>query len=200
MRSEDIDKSFYLRDVDLLRGFLRSIQKAAPKAEIIYLEGNHEERYRRIMQKYPKLFFPNGRPDFQFIRDAVPRGMKLKWIPYGTYRSSYRLGDAVFVHGTIYPEAHSKKYALDHAPFKVIYGHLHDFQSFTIRNAFVADGPGRYAVTAGCLTHRAAGWKKGMPNKWVNGFISFLYDGNVVTPTIHLIENGRFAVGAKVYQ
>lgn len=196
MKAADIQLAWYFRDVKLLRGFLERVQKAAPKAEIVYLEGNHEERFRRIMQKYPKPFPPGT---FDLIRDATPNGMKPIWIKYGTYESFYRLGDTVFTHGTIYPDGHSKQYAQNFAPYKVVYGHLHDYQTWTIRNAFATGSSPRYAMTAGCLTHRAPDYKKGAPHKWVNGFVDFLFDGEVCTPTAHVIENGRFSIGAKVY-
>jgi len=188
-------KSWYKRDVEILKGLLGKIQKIAPKAEVIYLEGNHEERYQRLMKKYPETF--GG--DFDLVRDAKPKGMKIKWIPYGTYKSFYMLGDTVFLHGTVWPDIHAKKYALDHTPYKCIYGHLHHFQSYTTRKALATMAP-RYAVTAGCLSETAPEWKKGAPNQWVNGFISFTLTGKQVLPQIHLIENGRFYVGAKEYK
>lgn len=192
-RAEDFDKSWYVRDVGLLNTFLKEIRKNAPKAEIIYLEGNHEERYRRVMNKFPQLF----KDSFHLLKDSLPKGEEVKWIPYGTYESFYQLGDTIFTHGTIFPDNHSKQYASNHAPFKVIYGHLHDFQAWTIRTAF---GGGKFALTAGCLTHNKPDYKKGSPNKWINGFVDFVFDGKVCTPAPHVIENGRFMVGGKVYQ
>lgn len=192
--ASDFDSSWYERDVLLMQSFLTRLWKESPKSEIVYLEGNHEERYRRLMKKYPKPF--EGK--FRLHIDGVPKGKVIKWIPYGDYSSFYKLGDTVFVHGTIFPDSHAKKYALDHTPFKCIYGHLHHFQAYTTRKAFSTMSP-RYAVTAGCLTPTTPDYKKGAPNQWTNGFISFTYDGKVVNPTVHLIENGKFAVGRKVY-
>jgi hypothetical protein len=196
MRAEEIQMAWYWRDVKLLRGFLESIQKAAPKAAVVYLEGNHEERFRRVMQKYPGPFPPGT---FDLIRDAAPKGMMLRWIPYGTYDSFYKVGDCIFTHGTIYPDAHARQYATNYAPNKVVYGHLHDYQTWTIRTAMADNKAARYAMTAGCLTHRNPDYKKSAPNKWANGFVSFISDGTTTTPTAHEIEAGRFAVGARVY-
>lgn len=197
MKAEAIQMAWYYRDVKLLRGFLEKIQKAAPRAEIVYLQGNHEERFDRIMAKYPGPFPPGT---FDLVRDAKPKGMKIKCIKYGTYQSFYRLGDTVFTHGTIYPDSHAKKYAENYGPFKVVYGHLHDHQAFTIRTAFGGDSSPRYAMTAGCLTHRNPDYKKGAPNKWINGFVSFWTDGAVTVPTAHIIERGVFSVGGKFYR
>lgn len=196
MKAEAIQLAWYYRDVKLLREFLTKLQKAAPNAEIIFLEGNHEQRWTRISNKYPGPFPPGT---FDLVRDAAPKGMKIRWIPYGTYESYHKIGDMIFTHGNDYPTDHSKKYAMSYAPNKVLYGHLHDWQAFTIRTAMADNKACRYAMTAGCLTHRQPDYKKGAPNKWVNGFASFVTDGEVTVPTAHVIENGWFAVGAKVY-
>lgn len=180
----------------MLREFLEKVRAAAPKAEVVYLEGNHEERFKRIMAKYPGPFPPGT---FDLLRDATPKGMKIRWIPYGNYDSFFQLGDCVFTHGTIYPDAHARQYATNYAPNKVVYGHLHDFQTWTIRSAMADKKTARYAMTAGCLTHRLPDYKRGAPNKWVNGFVSFVSDGEVTTPTAHVIEAGRFSVGPRVY-
>jgi len=186
---------WYKRDCKLLKDFLIKLNKIVPNAKFIYLEGNHEERYKRLMNKYPDTF----KGQFNLLRDSTPKRMKIKWISYGNYNSFYRLGDTIFVHGTIYPDHHAKRYALDHTPFKCIYGHLHHFQAYTTRKAFSTMTP-RYAITPGCLSHTTPEWKKGAPNQWVNGFISFELNNNTVIPTIHVIEKGRFYIGGKEYK
>ena len=191
----DFKKEWYRRDVKLLKDFLIKLHKAVPKASYIYLEGNHEERYTRLMRKYGDTFAG----DFNFMRDAIPRGLKIKWIPYGTYDSFYKLGDTIFLHGNLYPDLHAKKYALDYSPFKCVYGHLHHYQSYTTRSSLAAREP-HYAVTAGCLCSTAPEWKKGAPNQWINGFTSFVCEGGKVMPQVHLIENGTFYVGGKEYR
>lgn len=195
MRADQIDIEWYERDVKYLNDLLKDLQERAPKAEVIFLEGNHCERYTRIMKKYPKVF--KGR--FNFQRDAVPKDMKFKWIPYNTEKSFYKIMDTIFLHGNLYPDLHAKKYALDYTPYKCIYGHLHHFQAYTTRSNMAARDP-RYAVTAGCLCHVTPEWKKGSPNQWVNGFVSFVVDKKKVIPTIHMMENNKFYVNGKEYK
>lgn len=190
-------QEWYLRDCNLLNNFLLNLHNVAPKAEYVYLIGNHEERYDRLIKKYPDLF----REKLNLIRDGVPKFIqnKMKVIPYGTYESFYKLGDCMFVHGDIYPDQHAKKYAQAHSPYKVWYGHLHDLQIYSQQVA----GPqhvARYAGTAGCLAKRAPEWKKGVMNKWVNGFADFVCIDGVTTVTPHVIENGWFYVGGKIYE
>jgi predicted MPP superfamily phosphohydrolase len=195
MQASQINLDWYERDVKLLQDFFKRLKSLAPKAQVVFLEGNHEERWRRVVRKYPKVF---GKT-INLKRDAVPKGMNIKWIEYGSYNSFYKLGDTIFIHGTVWPDAHAKKYAMDHTPYKCIYGHLHHFQSYTTRKAFSTMTP-RYAVTAGCLSHTTPEWKAGAPNQWVNGFISFMYDNGSVIPSVHVIEKGKFHIGAKEYK
>lgn len=195
MKASDIEVSNYHRDCALLKEFIVKLYAHSKGAKFVYLEGNHEERYQRVARKYPKAF-PNV---FNLPRDGFPKGVDIKWIPYGDYNSFYSLGDTMFIHGNIWPDIHAKAYALRYTPFKVVYGHLHHFQAYTTHKATLDMSP-RYAVTAGCLTKLGPDWKKGEAHQWVNGFISFIYDGKRVIPNVHLIENGMFSVGGKVYK
>jgi len=186
--------SLFERDVNLLNELLVNLHKAAPRAKLVFLEGNHEQRYIRPKSRYPKLF--EGKFDFT---TRFPKEVShIKWIPYGDYDSFYKVGDCLFTHGTIFPDAHSKKMAMAYLPNKVVYGHIHDFQSYTTHNGDPRR-PGRYAVTAGCLCGRLPDYKKGHPNKWVNGFISWVSVNGCTTPTAHLVENGKFEANGKIY-
>lgn len=182
----------FKRDVELLRGLLSALEKVSPRAEIIFLEGNHEERYRRPLSRYPELL----KGKFDLVKES---GFNGKWIPYGDYDSFYKVGDMLFTHGTIYPDAHAKKMAMAYLPHKVCYGHIHDFQSYTTHNGDPRR-PGRYAVIAGCLCGRLPDYKKGQPNKWVNGFITWYSVDGVTTATAHLIEKWGFGIGGKIYK
>lgn len=179
------------RDVKLLQSLLSSLQKNAPKAEIVYLEGNHEERYRRPLARYGELL----KGKFDLVKES---GFNGKWIPYGDYNSFYKVGDMLFTHGTIYPDAHAKKMAMAYLPNKVVYGHIHDFQSYTTHNGDPRK-PGRYAITAGCLCGRLPDYKKGQPNKWVNGFVTWTCVDGITTATPIIIEKWGFSIGDRIY-
>lgn len=186
----------YDRDVKLLKDLIVELDKHVNKPKYVYLEGNHEERYQRLIRKYPNTL--KGR--FKFERDAVPDKIKrrFKWIPYGDYTSFFKIGDTLFTHGTIYPDAHAKKMALAYLPAKTVYGHIHDFQAYTAHSGDPRK-PGRYAITGGCLCNKFPDYKKGHPHKWVNGFIDFVSIKGITTPTAHIIERGQFAIGGKLY-
>jgi predicted phosphodiesterase len=187
----------YKRDVKLMKDLIADINDRVPKAEFIFLEGNHEERYQRMFRKYPTAL--EGK--FKFQRDAVPESVKshFKWIPYGDYQSFWKLGDLLFTHGTLFPDSHAKKMSHAYIPNKVVYGHIHDLQAYTTHSGD-PHKPGRYALTAGCLCSRLPDYKKGTPNKWVNGFVTFACVNGVTTPTPILIEDWGFMVGTKLYK
>lgn len=195
MPASQIDVGNYKRDIRLIRDLFQKISHVSPLSNYIYLEGNHEARYTRVARKYPKTF-----PDtFNIPRDAFPKGLKIEWVPWGDYQSYVVFGDTVFIHGNIWPDLHAKAYALRYTPFKVVYGHLHHYQTYTTHRATLEMSP-RYAITPGCLCNLAPEWKKGKGHQWVHGFASFISDKGVTVPTVHLIENGMFAVGNKVYK
>lgn len=195
MQASQIKLEWYERDSKLLHDFLAKLHAIVPTAEVVYLEGNHEERYKRVMRRYPDAF--GGR--FDFKKDVVSKVYpKIKWVPYGDYNAYYKLGDTVFTHGTVYPQNHAKKYADVFAPFKVVYGHLHHYQAYTLHSAMPELAP-HYAVTAGCLSTTAPDWKKGQPNCWINGFVDFVSEKGITTPTAHIIAKGKFQIGGKVY-
>ena len=197
LQASQVKLEWYERDKKLLHAILVTLKSLAPDAKLVYIEGNHEQRYQRIMVKYPDAW--GGR--FDFHRDVVKKVFpKAQWIPYGDYNAYFKLGDTIFTHGTVYPQNHSKKYAEVFAPFKVVYGHLHHFQAYTMHSAMPELAP-HYAVTAGCLSSVAPEWKKGQPNCWITGFVDFFSDGKLTTASPHIIDaKGRFTIGGRLYQ
>ena len=190
MPAKDFKMKWYERDCRYLKDFFLDLKKIS-SAKLVFLEGNHEQRYDRLARKYPDAF----KRTINLKRDC---GTGIKWIEYGTYKSYYRLGDTVFMHGTVYPDNHAKKYALDHTPLKCVYGHLHHFQAYTTKRAFASSGP-RYAITPGCLCTITPEWKRGVPHQWLHGFLSFVIVNGRMIPTVHQIEQGRFYANNKLY-
>lgn len=194
--ASQIKMEWYERDSKLLDELLLSLRKVTGlHTKLVFLSGNHENRYFNIEKKYPDAF--KNRFDFQSI--VKKRFSNSVWVDYNTYDSYYKIGDCIFMHGRIYPQNHAKKYAENLNPYKVVYGHLHSYQAYTIHNA-IPSTPARYAVNGGCLTKLAPEWKKGSPNMWLGGFVSFVSVDGETTPTAHLIDSkGRFFVGNKTY-
>lgn len=195
MKAEAFKREWYIRDHALLSWLLVEIKKVCSPDEVVFLEGNHEDRYTRLEKKYPDAF----KGAFKFKEMAQEVFPKLKWLPYGNYNSFYKIGDCIFTHGTIFPDSHAKKYAYEYTPNKVVYGHLHTFQGYTMHNAAPSTAP-RYALIGGGLTDLSPDWKRGYPHKWLNGFVSFFSEDGITTPTPHIIEKGQFSIGGKIYR
>ena len=188
--------AWYERDKLLLERVIKPLHDTRPRGcRFVFLEGNHEERYTRLARKYVKY-----KGQFNFKRDVFDKlDIDVKYVKYAEYGNHYKVGDCIFIHGHIYPTHHAQSYGLQYSPYKVWYGHIHDFQIHSTHTA----GPhvkSRYAGTAGCLCKKGPVWKKGIPNKWVNGFASFVSINGVTTVTPHIIEKGWFNVGNKIYR
>jgi predicted phosphodiesterase len=188
MAAASFDNDWYKRDLEALKDIIGHL----PKCQFVMLEGNHEHRYTKLMNKFPKVF----KGAFEF-KSALPKGSK--WISYGTYDSIYRLADTIFVHGDAYPDSHAKYYANAYPGYKVVYGHLHHYQAYSNRRALIHEKL-NYAVTAGCLCGMDPDWKQGKAHQWQNGFISFVGDEKTLHLSAHTIEKGEFYVGSKCYK
>jgi predicted phosphodiesterase len=189
MKAEQVKMSWYERDVKYLKDFFARL----PKVKIVFLEGNHEQRWRRISAKYPEVF---GKT-VDLKRDSSIKSME--YIPYGDYNAFYKVGDMIFHHGTVFPDMHAKQYAYRYAPYKSCYGHQHDFQAYSLHRALVNDHF-RYGFSGSCLCKTNPEWKRGSANRWVNLFTTFVSDGKTTIPTIHLIEKDKFYYGGKEYK
>lgn len=195
MRADQFDMDWYERDVELLRELVTKLRGINRKTRFVYLVGNHEQRYDRLVRNFPKIF----RGAFNFRRDVFDKlRIPVKWIPYKTKDSYYRIGDCLFMHGVKFPDAHAKLYAIRNTPYKVVYGHLHHYQVYTTHRPLMSMSP-RYAINGGCLSTTNPEWKEGEPNQWINGFVSFVNYEGVTVPTVHMIEKGRFYIGGKCY-
>lgn len=189
MAAASFNSDWYKRDLTSLNEIVLSLPKVD---NFIYLEGNHEHRYTKLMKKYPKVF--GGMFTF---KPVLPDNVK--WIPYGTYDSIYRLADTIFLHGDAFPDSHAKYYANAYPGYKVVYGHLHHYQAYSNRRALINERL-NYALTAGCLCHMEPEWKQGKAHQWQNGFVSFIGDSKSLQLTAHTIEGGKFYVGRTEYK
>lgn len=110
------------------RGVLDELILATPKAEIVYLEGNHEKRLiRYINDCAPKLsgLFKN--------EEVMGLPNEIKYIPYGQ-KGKYPIGSLICVHGSRAGENPAatmvKKFRTN-----VIFGHTHKIQEYHVTNA-----------------------------------------------------------------
>lgn len=189
MAAASFNYEWYQRDLLIIKDIVNHFVEVP---NVVFLEGNHEYRYTKLMNKFPKVFGKS----LEF-KSVLSQGAK--WIPYGTYDSIYRLSDTIFLHGDAYPDAHAKYYANAYPGYKIVYGHLHHFQAYSNRRALIHEKL-NYALTAGCLCHMEPEWKQGKAHQWQNGFVSFVGNEKTLHLSAHTIEGGKFYVGRREYK
>ena len=105
---------------------LRNQKKKLYNPDIIYLEGNHEDRLTRYLQYDPTFEGTISIPD-----DLNLLGRGIKWIPYREYWNHNGIGFTHIPHNAVRPV--SGKYhvhkAMDCTIKSVVYGHTHKLET-----------------------------------------------------------------------
>jgi hypothetical protein len=169
---------------------LAPLRKAAPKAEVILLTGNHEDWLFKAT-----LINPNGRGYWELERN-LPKYVKI--IPVN---QAYHVNKHLcFLHGLYTHKYHA--FHTVHAVHKsVFYGHTHDIQRYT--DISPVDVSQYYTgASCGCLCKMNPAYMKNRPNRWVNGFSFFYVDTATETfaDTQVYIVNGQFWALGKKYK
>jgi len=158
----------------------------------IYLIGNHEAWLDDYENEHPEI---EGLVGIDKCMHLTERGYTI--IPEN---KAYQIGHARFIHGWYYNLHHAKK-TVNEMGDNVFYGHVHDVQSHTKANYEQKPIIGH---SCGCLCDLDPIWRKGRPNRWVNGFgvFYFLPNGNFTfyNPIIidgKFIWNGQLFDGGK---
>lgn len=175
-------------DVAACNTLLDSIQKIVPKAEIHYLEGNHERRLERFVTNHAlknpsdanylqRMFSVNS------VLSLEKRG--IHWYRQGVFYAglaipaTLKLDDCYFTHGSS-TAMHAAKRMLDDFGGNVVYGHTHRADSFTKRT--VRDGviaawnPGCLMVLNPPYVHtQITGWSHGYGLQFVREKYGFLH-------------------------
>ena len=177
----------YADDVDACNLFLDLIQKNAPRAEIHYIEGNHEAH----VERWASRSFSNHRDAVNMLKVYGPEAvlnLKSRAIRYYRRSEQYmgisipgtiKLGACYFTHGV----SHSKHAAATHLSrfgANVVFGHVHRSQSVVERtvssDGFGAWCPGTLAKLQPLYAHTTpTSWSHGYAVQWVSGTGKFLH-------------------------
>jgi len=164
----------YTDDIAAANKFLDEIQKAAPRATIHYLEGNHE---RRVETWCVTQTLRNGK-DAEALRIAFAPEFRLslkeRGIRYYRQAEHYglsvpgaiRLGKCHFWHGT----ASGRDAAvvnLRQIGGNVVYFHTHTEAAASSRPVSIGDVG---AWNSGCLCRLQPLWQHTRPTNWTHGF------------------------------
>jgi predicted phosphodiesterase len=164
----------YDADCQAANAFLDCIQRAAPKATIHYLEGNHEQH----VERWASRTFASHKDAVKLLDCFGPQkvlDLKRRGIRYYLRSEQYqgisipgtiKLGKCYFVHGV----SHSRHATAAHlARFgaNVVHGHTHRSQA-TVERTVSSDGFGAWCP--GTLAKLQPLYKHTAPTGWSHGF------------------------------
>lgn len=164
----------YDDDCKAANAFLDRVQRAAPKAEVHYLEGNHEAR----VERWATSTFTSKKDADKLLETYGPaKALRLKERGIRYYRrdtmyggisipGTIRLGKCFFTHG-IGHGTHAAATHLSRFGASVVFGHTHRSQAFVSRTVS-SDAIGAWSV--GCLTKLQPLYMHTTPTNWVHGY------------------------------
>lgn len=170
----EIGEQCYEEDIRATNHVLDELQAAAPRAQIHYLEGNHEQRVERWCVTETLA----GARDAEFLRRQFAPEFLLqlsqRCIRYYRRGEFYhglpvpgtiKLDKCFFWHGTSAAK-HAAAANVQKIAGNVVFGHIHRKQEFQIRP--VATGE-ICAWSVGCACRLAPLWNHTNPNDWTHG-------------------------------
>lgn len=173
------------------------VRKNNPKAELYYLEGNHEYRATDFALRYPHL---RGIIEPEDVLKLEEKG--IKYIKSWRNKNNVlRIGKACFVHGDATNRHHAKK-MVENYEDNIFYGHVHDVNSYN--KTAIGTGKTKVGQALGCLCRypEELDYTKGGPTNWQQAVTTFHFfpDGHF-NYYISRIFNHRFvAPTGKIYQ
>jgi len=186
----------FKKEIDAANIELDYLQKHTTdeKGGVVYLEGNHEWRVSRYLDKNPEM---EGMMEIPEQLDLKGRG--IKWYPYlKQSQKPFKLGDMHFIHGMYTNQYHAKKHLMS-LGCNVCYGHKHEtqtaMQNMAMQKTYMATG-------LGTLGDKAPDYLKGRPGNWINQFAIFEWDtdtGHFNLTPINVIKN-KFIYNKKLYK
>lgn len=163
--------------------------------DIVYLEGNHESRYKDYLDKHPEvkgLVEPEVGLNF---RDRRKAGYKIK---HYTYNECHKEGNLYFTHGLYTTQNHAAKHVQSFGR-NLVYGHIHDVQMATHVSPIDISRK-HMALCLGCLCDRNPTYLRNAPSKWVHclGVVHIRDNGDFNVDPI-VISDGVASYGGKVF-
>lgn len=189
------DRIPFLQDeFDASRPTIAEIDDAAGDASVLWIDGNHEYRLRRLLHKNPGLF------NLRSLEIPIAADLPKRWL-YHPNQTRLKLGPLSALHGDLRARGNSVQHPgygmLKKLRTSCIFGHLHRFQSYYERTA---DGSIRGGFANACLCDiEQADWITS-PD-WQEGFstIDFDWSRSIFSVTPHLIVKGALRWGSLTY-
>lgn len=168
--------------------------KKNSECKFTLLEGNHEYRVEKAIDKAPML---EGWVE-------VPTGLKLaergvRWIKSWSKGKEYRIGKAIFVHGQYTNKYHASK-MVDSYGTNIFYGHTHDVMCMP--KVTKGDHKTRMGQSLGCLCEYNQSYMKGRPSNWQQAFGVFYFksDGKFNHYVVQINNSSFISPEGEIYE
>ena len=183
------------QDIDACNDLLDKIQKTCPKANIWYIEGNHE---RRIVRWCMTQAQRHG-ADAQYLLDCHGAASVLRLSDRGithieqgkhycdlTVPATIKLGRCYFTHGSSHAK-HAASVMLQMYNANVVFGHVH--RALEASASTVGAGVVR-SWCPGCLCLKQRLWSHDRPSQWNHGYALQMVapDGDFLHINVPLFE------------
>ena len=144
---------------------LDTFRNYMPKAEFIYLEGNHEHWITEFGEDYEQM------EDFslEYLLKLKSRGIEL--FSYTGNDDTCKVGKLYFKHGHQYGSSNPAKQAVERSKKSIVIGHHHGYSEYFDYSD--TDCTQKWVgIQVPCFRNRDADYLMGRPNKWATGFFS----------------------------
>lgn len=176
-------------ELDEFQCFLADVRKAAPDAQIFFVEGNHEERWNKYLRDHASEL--EGVKGFSLQEVLGLDKQKITFVPSGfVYGSCYVIhGDGLFggksgLTATKWMEKYMASVAV---------GHIH---RLAIVHRRAANKQRLFGVECGTLSSFDPGYEMSGFADWQTGFASLTrYTNGLIVPSIYEIVNNDVYVG-----
>jgi predicted phosphodiesterase len=180
----------YKPECDTVAEMLSRHMTLSGASEGYYLEGNHEYRAVKYLEKNPAGMGTLEVPNMLKLSDKG-----IKWIPMNKL---VPIGKISFTHGTYYSKFHADKHVLNYGR-NIMYGHTHNIQTFSGIRPYDVQLP-HVAKSIGCLCTINPTYMKNRPNAWINAFaiVEIEADGTYTDTVVHIVQNSFRIPGMQV--
>lgn len=164
--------------------------------EIVYIEGNHEDWIRQLIDESPGLA---GLIDLSVGMRFNERRERKKITTY-RYGGMHSIGGNVwFTHGSYVTMHHAKKHVESYRR-TIVYGHTHDVQEyFSVSPVDIEDK--HKGLSMGCLSNKKPEYQKNRPNNWVHAFgLGTVRPDGTFNVNAYEISRGQVSVGLTTFQ
>ncbi len=154
-------------------------------AEFVILEGNHSFRVERYIDANPAL---EGMVEVPTALEFDRR--RIKWVPYWSKGTTFKIGKATFIHGRYGGEHHAKKH-VNKFGCNIFYGHIHDVQTYSAEMLGQENTMVGQSLGCLCLPQK---YMRGAPDKWQQAFAVFEFfpDGFFSYTVIRIFKPDRY--------